>query len=324
MMRFEVGAEDLLRTRFAVSPIFELHNLLRALSIPAPRLPSSWLARFRSGFDRLRHDPCLAAVQMLKNARQGANFYTPPPRGMTQTIEQDLAAVRSWPLAAAREEIDFYLAGRHVPAAVAAILHADDVLDRLAGFLELAWSEVLAGEWPQLRAVCERDVVHRAAELGRAGWAAALAGLGPQVRWRDGGIELAAHGGPVGALGGAGLLLVPSVLVRPGTAVFADDPWPKAIIYPARGAGALFESAAEPVPSALAALLGRSRAQLLTALAEPASTTHLAAVLELATGAVGDHLAVLLRAGLVTRARSGRSVLYSRTPLGDAVIEASA
>ncbi|MFI1990456.1 ArsR/SmtB family transcription factor [Actinoplanes sp. NPDC020271] len=323
-MRFEVGAEDLLRTRFAVSPIFELHNLLRALDAPAPSLPSSWLARFRSGFDRLRDDPCLHALRALKTAQQGANFYAPPPRGMAQTIEQDLAAVRSWPLAAAREEIDFYLARQRVPTPVTAILYADSALDQLADFMESAWSELLAGEWPPMRAVCERDVVHRAAELGRAGWAAALAGLGPKVRWRDGGIEIARHGGPAGALGGAGLLLVPSVTIWPGTAVFGDDPWPKAVIYPARGVGALFEPAPQAVPSALAALLGRSRAQLLTALAEPASTTQLAAVFGLATGAVGDHLAVLHRAGLVARARSGRSVLYSRTALGDALTSASA
>jgi DNA-binding transcriptional ArsR family regulator len=45
-----------------------------------------------------------------------------------------------------------------------------------------------------------------------------------------------------------------------------------------------------------------------------ASTTQLARALGMATGAVGDHLGVLLRAGLLERARSGRSVLYRRTP----------
>jgi hypothetical protein len=36
-------------------------------------------------------------------------------------------------------------------------------------------------------------------------------------------------------------------------------------------------------------------------------------------GAVGNHLAVLLRACAVVRRRSGRSVLYWRSPLGDAL-----
>jgi DNA-binding transcriptional ArsR family regulator len=54
--------------------------------------------------------------------------------------------------------------------------------------------------------------------------------------------------------------------------------------------------------------------------ASPASTSQLVAQLSMTLGGVGDHLAVLRRAGLVSRTRSGRSVLYSRTALGDALI----
>jgi DNA-binding transcriptional ArsR family regulator len=109
------------------------------------------------------------------------------------------------------------------------------------------------------------------------------------------------------------------VFVWPKVAVYTGPSWPHALIYPARGTAALFEPDHVPSPSALADLVGRSRARLLSMLAEPASTTQLAATLRLAPGAVGDHLAVLRRAGLVNRARAGRSVLYRRTPLGDAL-----
>jgi DNA-binding transcriptional ArsR family regulator len=46
----------------------------------------------------------------------------------------------------------------------------------------------------------------------------------------------------------------------------------------------------------------------------------LVATLGMSLGAIGGHLAVLRAAGLVTRVRNSRSVLYHRTPRGDALI----
>jgi DNA-binding transcriptional ArsR family regulator len=69
-------------------------------------------------------------------------------------------------------------------------------------------------------------------------------------------------------------------------------------------------------------LLGTNRATLLRLLGQPAGTTHLAARSGLPIGSVGNHLRVLLDAGVVARRRSGRHVLYWRTALGDALIAA--
>ncbi len=322
MLRFVVGAEDLVHTRFALSPIFELHHLIRALSGPHRQgVPEAWLARLRPRFAPLRTDPAMDAILTLHRPRSGATFLSPPPQRHGQTIDDDLAALRAAPLDAARLEIDFYLGqGRDTSKRTRSILTAPDVLDRLADLLALAWTALVADDWPRLRLLCERDVVHRAGELGRAGWAAALAGLHPKVRWRDGGIDLIGRSSRAVELGGAGLLLVPSVFVWPEFAVHADEPWPKAIVYPARGVATLLEHGPPEAPEHLAALLGRSRALLLVTLAEPASTSQLARAFGLATGAVGDHLAVLHRARLVERARSGRSVLYRRSALGDALV----
>ncbi|MGW1873749.1 ArsR/SmtB family transcription factor [Streptomyces sp. NPDC001975] len=55
-------------------------------------------------------------------------------------------------------------------------------------------------------------------------------------------------------------------------------------------------------------------------LAQPAGTTELAQRLGVSPGTVSQHLGVLHRAGLVTRARHGHLVLYLRSPLGDQLL----
>jgi DNA-binding transcriptional ArsR family regulator len=319
VLRFEVGADDLLHSRFAISPLFELENLLRVLGgLSSHRLP--WAARLKPAYARLSRDTDLDALVALFSHRYGPGFVVPPPLGLAQSIEDDLAAMRATPLKVARAEIAEALS--HKPTSdprLLRVLRGRQVVARLAEVLELAWHELLAADWPQLRAICERDVIYRSGELSRAGWAAALSGLHPQVRWHDDGIEIARmrRSTPI-RLSGAGLMFIPSVFIWPKLAVHAEDPWPKAIVYPARGTASLWEPSTA-APGALADLLGRSRSALLLMLAEPASTTQLARSANLAVGSVGDHLRVLERAGLLASARSGRSVLYRRTALGEVI-----
>jgi DNA-binding transcriptional ArsR family regulator len=305
-----------------------LASLLRRLNGRDAPLPSGWAARLMPALDRLRRESALDAVLALQGSAFGANLIAPPPRGLAQTRADDQAAVRATPLAVARREIGAI--GRRQPVRiprVRALLASDQVVDLIAEVLDHAWHELLAPDWPQLRAICERDVVHRVGVIGDRGWremieglhpGLALSGPGPALDLR---VPMRAEGGPVD-LAGEGLLLVPSTLVWPGMAAFYDESWPKALVCRARGTSALWERAA-PDPgavAALASLLGRSRARLLVELGTPASTSQLARSLGMAPGAVGDHLAVLRTSGLLVRACSGRSVLYRRTALGEALV----
>jgi DNA-binding transcriptional ArsR family regulator len=324
MLRFRVGATDLVNSRFAVSPLSELNHLLRKLSgLDEGRLPRDWSARLRPVYRRLRAETDLDAMLVLHSRHHGPAFVAPPPQTSAQTVDMDLSVMRDTTLRQARSEIEECLSRRPVTdERLLAVLHDRQVVRRLADTLEIAWRELLAADWLQLRAICERDVVHRAGLLSRAGWAAAIDGLHPKLRWHDGGIEIdwRHHPDTTVDLDGAGLLFVPAVFIWPKVAAYVAPPWPRGLIYPARGIAGLWEPATPTDPGALTHLLGRARARLLTALDDPASTTQLARTLTMTPGAVGDHLAILRRSGLVQRARSGRSVLYRRTPLGDALI----
>jgi DNA-binding transcriptional ArsR family regulator len=70
----------------------------------------------------------------------------------------------------------------------------------------------------------------------------------------------------------------------------------------------------------LEALLGRTRAAVLAALATTSTSTELSARLGISTASASEHVGVLRDAGLVVSRRTGRTVQHALTPLADAVL----
>jgi DNA-binding transcriptional ArsR family regulator len=118
---------------------------------------------------------------------------------------------------------------------------------------------------------------------------------------------------------GEGLTLIPTLFTRGAGAPISPSE-PPMILYPVLGVGTLWHADSHRSPRALTALLGAARAGLLTALESPASSTELAGRFGVTTSAVNQHLRALRDAGLLTSARHGRSVLYLRSELGDALV----
>ncbi|GGM30614.1 ArsR family transcriptional regulator [Micromonospora sonchi] len=326
-MRIEVTPADVADSRYAISPLGEavsalrLHAGQRSYDGLGP-----WVARTRPAYERLRRElPAVGALlALLRRGGYNADFIQPPPDGTARDFAGELAVVRATPLAQARDELARNLtAPRATPPAYARRIYAaPDVVDLLADAIEAAWTALVEPDWPRLRAILERDLVHRAGRLLAYGWGAAVADLDPRLRWLPGGdvgiIEVADNDPETHSLAGKGLLFVPTVF---GTLItYVEPPWPYAIVYRASGVAELLGPPDPGRPDdALDRLVGRSRAAVLRALALPATTSQLVAQLGLSLGGVGDHLAVLREAGLVSRVRAGRSVRYRRTPLGDAL-----
>ena len=333
MLRINVRNEDLTMTRFALSPLWELIQALRLLPggsrQPDEPVLRPWLLRARDRYRALAGGTDLGVIRALTPPGWGADFLAPVPASVHTTIGDLLDQVRSTPADQVQREVAAALARQpRVDPRIERILTSDRAAGYVADVLAAAWRALLEPEWRTLRAILERDVVYRAGQLASKGWAAALTDLHADLSWRQGQIEL--NRWPLGDgdddhadLDGRGLLFIPSVFIWPRLALSLDPPWPPALIYPARGVSALWEQPGRTGPgTALHRLLGSSRAAILLALEDPASTTQLAATLGQSLGGIGDHLAVLREAGLLTRARSGRSVLYRRTPVGDALAAA--
>lgn len=316
-----VGPTDLANTRFALSPIAELAGALQVLANPpVPPWLAAWAERSRPVLDRSADaSPVLAALlTTLGGARWMPDFLVPPPAGMDTVFSDELARVRATPRSRLRADLALTAGGHRIEGGgpVPAGFDADDVVDQLADAVADVWQALLAPDWPARRTLLERDVVQRTGRLAAYGWARALEGLRPGYRWLDdGSIQINDWDSPPYVVAGSCLVLVPNGFSRAW--ISADPPNGFALVYPARGIATAPE---ERPPDGLDRLLGRSRARILRALDRPASTTQLVAALGLSLGSVGDHLAVLRDAGLVTRARTGLSVLYRRTPLGDSLL----
>ncbi|MFD0599265.1 DUF5937 family protein [Catellatospora coxensis] len=326
-MVIEVSPADVARTRYAISPLGEAVQALRvAAGVQAAGPLRPWADRIGPRYEELRRAvPAVGALTALfRRGAYNADFIHPPPTGTGDDFAAELAVVRATPLRRVHAELARNLAGlRTPPRYVQRILDGPDVLDRLSDAIEATWHALVEPDWPRLRTVLERDLVRRAGHLAMYGWAAALADLDPRVSWHSAGPSgtIQVRTGPRSQreryrLGGKGLLLMPTVF---GTLIsYVEPPWPYALVYPARGvADLLGPPPGAAAPQALGRLVGAHRADVLRALAVPATTTQLVRQLGLSLGTVGGHLAVLREAGLVTGIRTGQAVRYQRTALGD-------
>ncbi|GHJ31465.1 MULTISPECIES: ArsR/SmtB family transcription factor [Streptomyces] len=319
------GADDLLRCRFAISPLCQTHEAVRTLrrrERHGYHLP--WLRRVRAAVAGLD----LSDLWLLMPERHGytPDFLGPPPEVPYAPFEEELARLRATDPAAARRELALSL--ESTPGAVesprgrAMLADPAGAVQRLAEVTERAWHALVAPDWPRLRALLEADIAYRSRQLADGGLERLFADLRPALRWADGTLTIRTPVVPARTqdLAGRGVLLMPSAFVWPDVVSGFVPPWQPTVIYPARGVGGLWREPDAVGREALVRLLGASRAAILCGLEEPASTTALAARHRLAPSSVSAHLTVLRDAGLLSSRRQGHQVLYERTPLGMALV----
>ncbi|EPH42730.1 DUF5937 family protein [Streptomyces aurantiacus] len=315
------GEGDLLRCRFAVSPLWETQEAVRTLKRPErhgyhPR----WLRGIRQAAARLDLED---AWLLMPSRGHSPDFLGPPPLGPAASFEEEIAAVRAADPDAARDDMARALAETPGAAESATgrrlLAEPARAVGELADAMEAAWHALVEPYWPRLRALLEADVAYHSRRLAEVGLGALLPELDRRLAWDSGTLTARWRGRHSRHLDGRGLVLMPSVFSWPDVISGYDPPWQPTLVYPARGLAGLWSAPADRAPDALARLLGRNRAAVLTALAEPAGTSALAGRLALAPSSVSAHLTALRDAGLLTSRRYGHQVLYERTPLGVAL-----
>jgi DNA-binding transcriptional ArsR family regulator len=314
-------AQDVSHLRFAFSPLWEAVASLRVLQAPgrhAVHLP--WAQRARAAIRTAGLDLTLPFA-VVPPTSYIPDFLTPPPTTPLPEFADELAVVAATPRAQVVSDLAHMQGTNDARARFAADpeRHLAELVEVLAAY----WDLVVAPHWPRLRALLDADVLHRSRELALGGAHALFADLHPDVRWSGELLSVDKKYCTLITLGGRGMVLVPCAFAWPSVLVMDEEPWQPTLIYPARGVATLWE-VGECAPSGLAGALGRTRADLLAALAGPAATGELATRLGVTAGAVSQHIAALRGAGLVVTHRLGRRTVHARTPLADALVAASA
>jgi DNA-binding transcriptional ArsR family regulator len=317
VIRYRFGQDDLLRTRFAIAPLMELLGAFYVLRRPerfvVHRRWLEWAAPRVGDLDL----PLLDAAAPFGGPYWPV-FVSPPPREPHPTIETELGRVGQTPPERVVAEITQRYPDR-LPAAARPFV--DDPVGALGDLVEqmrVLWDAALAPRWATISTLLESELTSRARSLVAEGSRAAFADLHPSVSWEASCLTVR----PVGKgaadvdLAGRGLLLIPSAFTWPQVWPRTDPPWDPALVYPPSGIGDIWEPAGAD-DRALESLIGRRRARILRELDHPTATLELADRMRVSAGGISDHLSVLRRAGLLTRRREGRRVVYARTLAGD-------
>ncbi|MFG2146435.1 winged helix-turn-helix domain-containing protein [Streptomyces sp. NPDC048696] len=324
--RIHFTLQDLARTRVSETPLplLELELAVRALQDRSqPARLDAWRRQARAGMSAQAR----MALSLMPAVGSTPDFLSPTEAGTPEDVLEHVRATSPRQIQA-----DLADAAEHRSLPTWARHLADDVSlfhEVCTGLSELHAS-LLGPLWPQLTADFMADRTVRSRHLLTGGVERLLAQANPQwMRWNPPVLEVRMINGADRDLHleGEGIVLVPSAFCARTIVI---SPAPFFLTYPAlhdqplRQFTALSPEAEPASAAAVPALLGRTRAAVLTAIAEHpgCSTKELATLTATAPASASEHATVLREAGLIRTLRHRNTALHSPTPLGLALLNA--
>ncbi|MFC0627876.1 winged helix-turn-helix domain-containing protein [Kribbella deserti] len=320
MMHIEFTAADLARTRIlpTLGPFAET-----ALGVGSVRMTgrptAPWRAAIRGASARE-----LAELSL---------FYCPTPHiqldlfsrvGPAEDFGTGAEAVLAIPERSFRDEVEVARC-RFTPSWLRGIERAElPARRRMVSVLDRLHRDTVAPHWSAISTALGMEKARLARVLADEGVEGLLSSLHPRISWESPVLEIPSAGGwsrePLFTrLDGGGLVVVPSVFCAAGPVpYFPHDGQPAVLIYPI-ASDALWTSTASS--TALATLLGKTRASVLQAIDEGCTTTELARRVGVSPASASQHATALRDAGLVTSVRDRNKMQHGLTPLGQAVLD---
>ena len=315
MIRVTLGPQALASARFAISPIRTLSHLLFVFHHRPYQLDPTLRRQIAAA---LRDNDLRLAAPLLRGNDRGyiPGFLAPPPHSFDADLHSELHCLVTSPAERIGGDIRDFLGGtsRHDASAILnAIERGETHLARaLAGQLRQLWDTVLAGTWPGVHDRMEADIAQRSATIARDGYITMIGQMCPTLAWHDGGLRIArrlirpaSQPRPAARLQAETIIFAPSAFT-PTAMARIDGDSTLTVCYPLPRRPAVAHT------GGMATVVGQTRAQILSALATSRTTQQLARDLHLTPSTISYHLQLLHRAGLITRTRLSRQVLYQR------------
>ncbi|MCA2211399.1 ArsR/SmtB family transcription factor [Jidongwangia harbinensis] len=330
MLRVHFTADDLTRTRIAaVGPVDETACAIWLLQRPESAVFfEGWRERTRAQLE-----PAARMLGALIPAARciSLDLFT-LSGGPAHSLDQALENLRACPADDLRVEARYADRARPLRSWAAGLTAADaEARDLLDSSLRAAYDSCVAPYWTRINAhyAARRSAYARAFVEG--GVHQLLRSLHPSIRWDPPILELPTPStivrDPDRYLDGRGVVLAPAFFdLEPRmTWDLADEAAPPVLHLPPADAQDRLETiwpatASGVLGARLAALLGRTRAQVLETIANGCTTSELARSLGISNASASEHATVLRAAGLVASRRHRNAVHHSLTPIGVSLV----
>lgn len=321
MLRIHFSSQDLDSIRLArhPDPLWEIVCSLCRLQSREGRIafdPWRRAAARRIGQGGHSREAALALRRLVPHAAYFPDFLTPPLDGGITDLRSGIDRVLSTPRRRLRTELGLLAPGSGGPFAGQALARGDvATLAALGGSLRTYHETFIAPGWSRIGAAVAADIAWRTRAVATGGTRALLDTFRPMARWRPPVLEVDYPVPRELHLNGRGLLLVPSYFCWRRPITLVDESLLPVLVYPI---DRTLSPAQAATPAGLVRLLGPTRSALLaeTAALDCRTTSELAAAVGISLPTASQQLAVLCEAGLTTRRKEGRHVLYNATPLG--------
>jgi DNA-binding transcriptional ArsR family regulator len=313
MLRVQLTAEDLVRTRFASSPA-PLTELVMALATLQRRdvMFDGWRRELGSRLPRVAR----SLFELVPPTAAGPEFLDPVSAGFDDGLDTVLSARTPF---VRRELRRIYYAGRPTTPWVLALYERDaDAWRQLAAAVRAGHDMVIPGAWQGVWQSLRADVAWRGRLIAEHGLHAALASLHPRGRWNGSTLEFDIDASLLVRPAGRGLTLLPSAFWTGRPMIGTHPDGSVLVVYASMTPLPLLD--ARPGEDPMADLLGGTRAAVLTLAVAGRTTGQLARDLGISAASASKHTSTLRQAGLLVSERSGKTVVHTATPLADRLL----